>query len=340
MLNAISEIAEIKVLVEHSRVLPLNELELKREAMIRMVHTSTSIEGNRLAEHQVQQVLSGQEVNSDAQSILEVKNYQNAVKEINKLAEDQVEITKDLILKIHKITMEKLTEPEKTGKFRPGDIFIVDDFGSEGEELRFQGPPANEVEKLIDQLLDWLKKAHEEKMHPVLKAGLFHTQFVHIHPFTDGNGRVTRLLTNLILYLDKWDFRKVIVLEEFYNKDRNQYYEALAFGWETKFHDNADLTPWLEYFIAGFLIEARKVGKIITSLGFDKVDTDALMYLDPNEVKIMDMLNATTKITSDDVMKLLNIAKRTSQLKLKSLLEKNLIKAEGRARATYYVLTN
>src|SRR3989338_8083720 len=101
--GAISEISETKVIVERSKVLPLNELQLKRQAMIRMVHTSTSIEGNMLQEYQVDKVLSGMSVNADDKSILEVKNYQNAVKEVEQLAEKKAKLTAELILKVHKL---------------------------------------------------------------------------------------------------------------------------------------------------------------------------------------------------------------------------------------------
>ncbi len=338
VLSAISEIAEIKVVVERSPVLPLNELELKRQAMVRMVHTSTSIEGNKLEEYQVDRVLSGMSVMADDRSILEVKNYQNAVKLIDKMAEQKEKITKENILKIHAVAMKGLLPPEKNGHFRPGDVYIVDDLGNGKEKLRFKGPDADQVSPLIDELLIWLKKATESELHPVLKAGLFHSQFVHIHPFSDGNGRVTRLLTTLLLYLDGWDFRKVIVLEEFYNKDRQDYYNALAYGWEEKYQDGSEFTDWLEYFVAGFLVESRKVKKVITSLGFDKAKTTKQAFLDPHEVKIMDLLVSNLKIRSDDVVKLLKVAKRTSQLKLKSLVEKKLIKTEGKGPSTYYIL--
>ncbi len=337
VLSAIAEIAEIKVIVERSKVLPLNELQLKRQALIRMVHTSTSIEGNKLQEYQVDKVLSGMSINADDKSILEVKNYQNAVKEVERLAEKKAEVTSKVILKLHEMAMNKLLEDKKTGRFRPGDIYIIDELGDGKEKLRFKGPNASEIEKLIKELLTWLKKSGQEKLHPILKAAIFHTQFVHIHPFSDGNGRVTRLLTTLILYLDGWDFRKVIVLEEFYNKNRQDYYNALAYGWDEQYQEGADLTDWLEYFIAGFLVEARKVKQVITSLGFDKADVKEPTFLDPDEVKIMDFLASSFKITSDDIVKLLHIAKRTAQLKLKNLVEKRLIKPEGRARATYYV---
>src|SRR3989344_944407 len=338
VLNAISEISETKVIVERSKVLPLNELQLKRQAMIRMVHTSTSIEGNMLQEYQVDKVLSGMSVNADDKSILEVKNYQNAVKEVERLADKKTKIKSEIILKVHEIVMNKLLDSDKIGKFRPGDIYIVDDLGDGKEKLRFKGPDSKDVTGLLNDLLKWLEKADKEKLHPILKAGIFHTQFVHIHPFSDGNGRVTRLLTNLLLYRDKWDFRKVIVLEEFYNKNRQDYYNALAYGWDTKFHSGAELTDWLEYFMAGFLIEARKVAQKIQSIGMNKsYSKTATIYLDGDEIKIMDYLANNQKLKSDDIMKVLKIAKRTAQLKLKGLVDKKLIEPQGKGPATFYV---
>lgn len=338
MLTAISEISSTKTIVERSRVLPLNELQLKRQALIRMVHTSTSIEGNRLEEYQVDKVLSGMSVAADDKSILEVKNYQDAVKEIERLAEEGTHPTIDIILKIHRLTMKGLLESEKIGKFRPGDIYIIDELGDGKEKLKFKGPSTEKVPFLINELLLWLAEANKQKLHPILKAGIFHTQFVHIHPFSDGNGRVTRLLTNLLLYLDGWDFRKVIVLEEFYNKNRQDYYNALAYGWEENYHEGADITDWLDYFITGFLVESRKVRDVITSLGFDKAQIDSQMYLDHDEVKIMDYITTMMKITSDDVMEILHIAKRTSQLKLKNLVDKGLLEVQGAGPSTFYTL--
>lgn len=336
--GAISEIAETKVIVERSKVLPLNQLQLQREAMIRMVHTSTSIEGNPLEEYQVDKVLSGLEISADQKSIVEVKNYQAALKLVEKLSEEGKDLDEETILKIHAISMKGLLPPEKTGAFRPGPVYIVDDLGQGKERLKFEGPPAKDLRSLIKELLDWLKKADKDELHPVLKAGIFHTQFVHIHPFSDGNGRVTRLLTNFILYKDKWDFRKVIVLEEFYNKNRQDYYDALSYGWEIKYGEGAELTDWLEYFMAGFLVEARKVAKKIQSLGLGKLDDKVeTVFLDNDEIKIMDYLATIHKFRSDDIMKLLRVAKRTAQLKLKGLVDKGVIKSEGKGPATYYV---
>lgn len=338
ILSAISEISQIKIKIEKSRVLPLNEAQLRRQAIVRMAHTSTSIEGNRLAEYQVDKVLSGLTVAADQKSILEVKNYQEAIKELEKIAKGKSTITIQDILKLHSVLMKNLLESGKVGHFRPGDIYIIDDLGDGRERLRFRGPNPEKLLFLLNELLVWLASKDCNELHPIIKAGLFHTQFVHIHPFADGNGRITRLLTQLILYQEGWDFRKIIVLEDFYNRDRQGYYNALADGWGDAYKENNDLTHWLEYFVKGFLVEARKVDDVITPLGFVHSSKTQSVFLDPDEVKIMDFLTTTGKITSDDVVEVLGIAKRTAQLKLKNLIGKELVKPQGKGPSTYYVL--
>jgi Fic family protein len=339
VLGGISEISAIKAIVERSKVLPLNEAQLRRQAIVRMAHTSTSIEGNKLAEYQVDKVLSGLTVNADEKSIKEVKNYHDAISEMEALASDKHTLTIEMILHLHAVMMRGLLPPEKTGHFRPGDIYIVDDLGDGREKLRYEGPPASKVAHLMNELLKWLVYAEKENIHPVLQAAIFHYQFVTIHPFSDGNGRMSRILTAYILYKNAWDFRKIIVLEDYYNRDRQSYYNSLNTVQGTHYQETAELTPWLDYFVQGFLVEARKVSESIAMIGFAKeTDEETQVFLNQDELKIMDFLATTGKLTSNDVQDVLGIAKRTSQLKLKGLLDKGLIKSEGKGPSTFYTL--
>ncbi len=339
ILSSISEIAEIKAVVERSRVLPLNEAELKRQAIVRMAHTSTSIEGNPLAEFQVGKVLAGMSINADKKSIQEVKNYQRVLQEVEKISLKIKSISLSEILYLHGIMMMDLLEKEKTGHFRPGPIFVVDELGDGREKLRYEGPPTKKVPFLLNELLKWLSSADKEGLHPIIKAALFHLQFVTIHPFSDGNGRMARLLTTLILYHDGWDFRKIIVLEDYYNRDRLGYYNALNEIQGIRYHEGEDTSHWIEYFVSGFLIEARKVAEAIAQIGFGKVsDISEQVFLDKDEIKIMDFISTTGRMTSKDVKDILGIAKRTSQLKLKTLLDKKLISVKGKGPSTYYIL--
>lgn len=339
ILSRIAEIAEIKAAVERSRVLPLNEAQLRRQAILRMAHTSTSIEGNRLAEFEVGKVLEGKNVRASQKDILEVENYYQALKMLEQLAKSNSPINIDEIMRLHKKAIEGLVEKDRTGKLRPSDVYVLDDLGDGREMLRFKAPDASQVNKLVEDLLVWLKASKKDGVHPIIRAGILHLQFVTIHPFTDGNGRVARLLTQLQLYRDGWDFRKILVLEDYYNSDRMSYYNAENRAQGKTYSADMDFTTWLEYFTTGFLVEARKVLEQIQSIGFGKVSKKGeQVFLDRDEIQIMDFLTTAGRITSLDVVDILKVAKRTAQLKLKNLTDKGLLKLKGKGPSSYYLL--
>lgn len=341
ILSRIAEIAEIKAAVERSRVLPLNEAQLRRQAILRMAHTSTSIEGNPLAEFEVGKVLEGKAVRASKKDILEIENYYSALKLLDQLSLSKGPITLPEVLKLHQIVIDGLVEKNRVGKFRPGDVYVLDDLGKGKEVVRFKAPPALAVHQMVQDLLNWLSQSKKEGIHPIVRAGILHLQFVTIHPFTDGNGRVARLLTQLQLYRDGWDFRKILVLEDYYNKDRMSYYKAENLAQGAKYEENMDFTSWLEYFTTGFLIEARKALEQIQSIGFGKVSKRSQqIFLDKDELQIMDFLSTTGRITSDDVVDILKVAKRTAQLKLKQLTDKELLRQNSKGPATYYTIAD
>src|SRR3989338_1117991 len=309
-LSNMTEIAEIKAVVERSRVLPLNEAQLRRQAILRMAHTSTSIEGNKLAQFEVGKIIEGKPVRGAQKDILEVENYYKALRILEDMA-----------------------------KIRHGDVYVLDDLGDGREMLRFKAPSVSKVAKLIEDLFVWLKQSKKTGTHPIVRAAILHLQFVTIHPFTDGNGRVARLLTQLQLYRDSWDFRKILVLEDYYNRDRMSYYNAENKAQGKNYSQDMDFTVWLEYFTNGFLIEARKALEQIQSIGFGKVSKKSeQIFLNKDDIQIMDFLSTTGRITSGDVVDILKVAKRTAQLKLKNLTDKGLLKLNGKGPSSYYTI--
>lgn len=339
ILSRIAEIAEIKAAIERSRVLPLNEAQLRRQAILRMAYTSTSIEGNKLAEFEVGKVYEGKSVRAPQKDVLEVENYYKAIKLLDEFSKHKNNLTLNEILKMHKTVIDGLLEKEKVGKFRPADVYVLDDLGDGREMLRFKAPDASIVRKLINDLLVWIDKARKVGIQPIIIAGVFHLEFVSIHPFTDGNGRVARLITQLLLYRSGWDFRKIIVLEDYYNRDRLSYYNAEHREEDKQYIQGREFTHWLEYFTTGFLVEARKALEQIQSIGFGKASKKSeQIYLDRDEIQIMDFLSTTGRVTSDDVVDILKLAKRSAQLKLKSLVDKKLLKSQGKGPSTFYIL--
>lgn len=337
IVNQLSEIAEIKTLVARLTLLPEREVFLKRAAVIKMAHTSTSIEGNQLQEYQVAQVAEGKKVNAEEKQVKEIKNYLSALREIDKLSESKSKFNINDVLNIHRIVTNGLIDGEKVGVFRSRPVYIVNISPNKEEEVVYTPPPAKDLPKLIEDLLNWLGKNKE--IHPIVRAGLFHYQFETIHPFVDGNGRTGRLMTLLYLYQSRWNFKKILVLEDYYNRNRKEYYNALQTGDTYKIRQEVDLSRWLEYYVAGFLDEAKKVRDQVLSLSVVKNIQATRNMLDKDELQIVDFVVTMGQITSADVVDILKIPKRTAQSKLKRLEDIKVLEKTGAGPTTYYVVS-
>ncbi len=337
IVNQLSEIAEIKSMVARFTLLPQREVFLRRAAVIKMAHTSTSIEGNQLKEYQVAQVAQGKKINAEEKQILEVKNYLLALAEIDKLSEFKSRFNPQDVLKIQKIVIHGLVEKHKVGIFRRSPVYIVNELPDVSGEVAYTPPHENEVPTLIEDLFSWLYENTD--IHPIVRAGLFHYQFETIHPFTDGNGRTGRLLTLLHLYQSDWDFKKILVLEDYYHRDRKAYYEALQTGETYEARQHADITNWLEYFVTGFLDEAKKVKDQVLSLSVVGSIGSTRKTLDKDELKMVDFVITMGQITSADVVDILEVPKRTAQAKLKNLEDIKILEKVGAGPTTYYIIS-
>src|SRR3989339_921836 len=292
ILNNLTEIAEIKSIIERSPVLPKQEAHLRRKALIRMAHFSTSIEGNQLAEFQVEQVIDGKKISAAEKEILEVQNYQKAIRKMEEIANTKADFNLNDILNLHKILTKGLVDTIKNGHLRPNMVYVANIVNGK-ENVVYTPPDTKTVKTHMEELLQWIiLNAHQ--VHPIIIAGILHYQFVTIHPFTDGNGRLTRILTQLHLYQHEYDFKRILVLDEYYYRNRKQYYEALDTGKNFKERIGVDLTNWLEYFTDGFVEEVGKVKENLMAMGFAKaLDNTEQIFLDKEQVKIMDFVATT-----------------------------------------------
>jgi Fic family protein len=335
VVSQLSEIAEIKATVERSSLIPAREVFLRRAAVVKMAHTSTSIEGNQLKEYEVQKLAEGKKIMAEEDQIKEVENYLVALRHVDNLAEEKKSFGLTDILGIHKVVINGLVAPEKSGAWRKGPVYIVNVMPKGREELAYTPPVSTDVPGLIENLLGWIKNSPDT--HPVIRAGLFHYQFETIHPFTDGNGRTGRLMTLLHLYQSGWDFKKVLVLEDYYNRDRKKYYHALQTGDTYSARRGVDLTRWLEYYVGGFLEEVQRVRDQILNVSVAG-DIGSQNVLDNDELKIVDFVITMGRITSEDVVDILRLPKRTAQARLKRLEDIKVLEKQGAGPATYYRL--
>jgi Fic family protein len=327
ILTWLSDIAEIRGKIVQAKILPVRETIFRRRAIIKMAHSSTSIEGNTLSEPDVEKIASKQSLLAPAKDRLEVENYLLAISEVESLSKKNTLDLADL-LQIHQITMQKLLPDSKAGMFRTAPVYIVNSAPGLPDQIVYTPPEPKQVKSLVTKLLQWHN--NNPHIHPVIRAAILHFEFESIHPFVDGNGRTGRLLTLLSLYQSGWDFRRGLVLEEYYNLDRRSYYEALQNGRE-------DLTSWISYFVKGFWVEALHLQESINSL---LAGTGSLheRKLSVGDLKIIDFVVTLDKITSSDVADILYIPKRTAQSHISRLLKLKILEKIGSGPSTYYIL--
>jgi Fic family protein len=341
ILNNLMRVSEIKSLVLRAPILPRQELKLRRQAMLRMIHSSTSIEGNVLSRYEVEKVLAGEKVDAPERDISEVKNYRDAVYYISKFAQEKRKITVKTILEIHRLVSKNTLEKEKCGHFRKSKVFVVSHRGNKIVKVSYTGPEAKQVPKLVKDLTAWLDKADKENICPIIAAAFAHSEIAAIHPFSDGNGRTARLLATLILYQRGYDFRKLFALEDFYNQDRPSYYKAIHLGKNYQERLKNDLTNWLEYFAKGLASEMEGVRENVVPLSLDakmRKKIGGPVYLDKNQIKIVDFMMTMGKVDSNDVQDILNVKERMAQKYLRGLELTKLLRKTGKGPTTHYVL--
>jgi Fic family protein len=222
-----------------------------------------------------------------------------------------------LIREIHK----RLVDGVRGGAAAPGEYRKVQNYvvNSQTGETVYTPPPAHDVPVLMAELVNWLN--HPGEIHPVLVSGIAQFQLVHIHPFLDGNGRTSRLLSTLCLYRAGYDFKRLFTISEYYDRDRPAFYRALQSVRER----DMDMTGWLEYFVEGLATQLTEVRK----RGEHAIRRDVLVKehrLNERQAKAVAHILEQGRLTIQEFENLCpEVNRRTLQRDLKKLLEKEIL---------------
>lgn len=286
---------------------------LRETVRLRTTHYSTKIEGNRLSEPEVRQVIHGKEHfpgrKRDEQEVL---GFYAALDYVEQLASYKKNLDETSVKKIHALVMGNGRKQVRPTPYRDGQNVIRD---GATREIVYMPPVAKDVPTLIRQLIKWLA---ESKLSPPLKAGIAHYQYVTIHPYYDGNGRTARLLATLVLHKNGYSLKGTYCLEEYYSQTLADYYQALSLGLSHNYYfgrNEADITPWLNYFCEGMATsfeaikhnaeEEEKKGK---------VDLQApLMELEVSQRKTLELFKKGKDIRAKEVAEVLGVSTRTAQ---------------------------
>lgn len=230
MLELVSEVSE-KV----GRITSHKELEskphLRRNNRIRSIHSSLKIEANSLSLSDVRDVINGHLVLGDQKEIQEVKNAYVAYEKISEIDPTSISDLK----RIHGILTYRIAH--ESGVFRKGDEGVFS-----GRECIFVAPPPHMINELMRDLMQWVKE-NEGIIHPLILSAIFHYEFVFIHPFADGNGRMARLWHTVLLYRWRSVF-EYIPLESQIERFQNEYYDAIAVC-----HTKGNLDIFIEFML-------------------------------------------------------------------------------------------
>lgn len=218
------------------KITATNHLEakphLRKNNRIRSIHSSLKIEANSLSLGQVRDVINGKLVLGEQQEIQEVKNAYAAYQQLSSIDPYNIEHLKSLHSTMTKYVVEE------SGAFRRGEEGVFN-----GDKCIFMAPPARFVPAQMAQLFDWMNRA-KNTVHPLILSSVFHYEFVFIHPFSDGNGRMARLWHTAILA--KWKpIFEYIPIESQIERFQKEYYDAIA-----KCHVNGESTVFIEFMLS------------------------------------------------------------------------------------------
>lgn len=300
---------------------------MSRQALLLEAHHTTHIEGAQLTLDEAARVWAGEVVaGANRDDVRELLNYRDAFNLVSDYLGSGEPITEGLIREIH----QRLVKGVRGGSGQPGQYRIIQNYvaNSRTREVIYTPPPPELVPPLMRELVDWLRA--ESGIHPVLVAGIAQFQLVHIHPFVDGNGRTSRLLSTLCLYRAGYDFKRLFTLSEFYDRDRSGFYAALQ---GVRQQDMA-LTGWLDYFVHGLMQQLEEV----KGRGTAVIRADVLAKAHNLGVRQAAMLSAIHEagmLSLGELEPLFpDVSRRSLQRDLKLLLDKGLIRAMGAAAVT------
>lgn len=192
----------------------------------------------------------------------------------------------------------------------------------------------------MQELLSFINTVPAETIHPVLKSGIVHYEFVRIHPFIDGNGRVGRALSTLVLFQEGYDIRKFFSLEEYFDLNAVEYYNAL----QSVTRNEGNLTEWLEYFIQGLAIELTKIREKVEHISVDVKLKEKLggtpVMLTERQLQIIEYIQKVGYLQNSGFKQLFPFVSEDTVLNdLKVLLNAGLVKKQGKTKAARYLMT-
>lgn len=334
MLKRIAGTDEFKGSWQAGAGLPPERLSaLKSVATVESVGSSTRIEGAKLTDREIENLLSGLEVRPlSSRDEQEVAGYADAVSIICESYES-IPFTENYIKQLHNILLGHSSKDVRhRGEYKkiPNSIQAVLPDG--GRQTVFETASPFDTPGEMKSLLEWTNREFETKeLHPLLIIGIFAVCFLAIHPFQDGNGRLSRLLTTLLLLKSGYAYVPYSSLESVIERNKETHYLALRKTQGTLKSENADYGPWLEFFLSSL--------KTQTDILAEKTARERMAVSLPElSEQILRLVKAHERLAISDIEAMTGANRNTIKVRLRELVRDRYLEKHGRRKGTRYTV--
>ena len=308
---------------------------LRRVATIESIGSSTRIEGSKLSDREVEQLLSNLEIKSFAtRDEQEVAGYAELMDLVFSTWQDSP-LTENHIKQLHQILLrysEKDTWHRGNYKTNSNSVAAFDETGAQ-IGIVFQTATPFDTPRLMTELVTWVNQERETAhLHPLLIIALCVVVFLEIHPFQDGNGRLSRVLTTLLLLQAGYAYVPYSSLESVVEQSKEAYYLALRQTQGTIRTETPNWQPWLTFFLRSL---AEQVRRLENKVAREKIVLAAMPEL---SLQIVEFAREHGRVTMGEAIKLTGASRNTLKQHFRALVERRTLNQHGSGRGVWYDL--
>src|SRR3989338_3463247 len=334
IVGLLAEIDEVKGQFKAGlRMTPQAIISLRQSLLVTSAGASTSIEGAKLTDEEVEKVMRGLSLSKFAdRDTQEVQGYLETLQ--NMLDSFQtLPLREGMIQSLHNQLL-KYSNKDDThrGEYKKKEN-TVGILGPDGQvaHIMFETTKAFLTPKEMQELVDWTTDALEKnRFHQLLIIANFIVEFLKIHPFEDGNGRLSRVLTNLLLLRSGYQFVQYVSHEQIVERRKDEYYIALRKSQETFKTDHDTISPWLNFFLS---VVQQQATKALMYLQEEKIEDT----LSPKQYEVWKYLSTVGEAPPGNIIKATGIIRCTVKQALDRLVELGKVRRVGRGRGTRYI---
>ncbi|MBO9136425.1 Fic family protein (plasmid) [Rhizobium sp. B230/85] len=337
ILSLIAEIDEFKGAWRAiGRIAPERLSSLRRVATIESVGSSTRIEGARLTDREVEKLLANIRLGSfTTRDEQEVAGYAEVMETIFS-AYEAISFTENHIRQLHRDLLAHSTKDERHRGAYKTLSNNVEAFNEQGESLGivFETASPFDTPRRMEELIAWLdEQGREKRLHPLLVVAIFVVVFLEIHPFQDGNGRLSRILTTLLLLRAGYAYVPYSSLESIIEQSKESYYISLRRTQGTIRSAEPDWNPWIEFFLRALHRQKTRLEK--------KMERERIILADMPElsVTLLELAREHGRITVAEAARITDASRHTIKDHLKALVDQGHLILRGAGRGAWYGLS-